>query len=153
MIDEPQIVQATAQQTAVIHVTCPREKIQEVMGPGYTELMDTLKQQGIAPASAWYTHHFKMHPDKFDFEIGIPIAAAVKPAGRVTPGQLPAATVARTIYHGEYEGLPGAWAQFDAWIAASGLDHADDLWEVYAVGPESGHDAAKWQTELNRPLK
>ena len=30
---------------------------------------------------------------------------------------------------------------------------ADDLWEVYTVGPRDNPDAARWQTELNVPLK
>ena len=153
MIDEPQIVQTSAQKSAVIHVTCPRDKIREVMGPGYTELMATLKAQGITPAGPWYTRHFRMDPEIFDFEIAAPIAGEVKPAGRVVPGELPAARVVRTIYHGPYEELPGAWAQFDAWIAANGHEPDGSLWEVYRVGPESGGDPSTWQTELSRPLK
>jgi effector-binding domain-containing protein len=58
----------------------------------------------------------------------------------------------RTVYHGGYEGLPSAWAEFDAWIASEGLAIGPDLWEVYVTGPESGPDPAIWRTELNRPL-
>lgn len=153
MIDEPELLQTTAQRSAVIHVTCPRDQIRDFMGPGFKELMDTLKAQGITSTGPWYTRHFRMDPQVFDFEIGAPIGADVTAQGRVAAGELPAARVARTIYHGGYEGLPGAWAQFDAWIAAKGLQHADGLWEVYLVGPESGKPEAEWQTQLSRPLK
>lgn len=153
MIDEPRIVQTSAQKTAVIQVTCPRDEIREVMGPGYTELMETLEAQGITPIGPWYTRHFRMDPEVFDFEIGAPIAGEVKPTGRVVPGELPAATVLRTVYHGPYEELPGAWAQFDAWIAANGQHPDGSLWEVYRVGPDSGGDPSTWETELSRPLK
>jgi effector-binding domain-containing protein len=61
--------------------------------------------------------------------------------------------VARTVYHGDYEGLHGAWGEFEAWIAESGHTSAADLWERYVVGPESSPDPANWRTELNRPLK
>ena len=37
-------------------------------------------------------------------------------------------------------------------MKAQGLAPAADLWEVYAVGPESVPDAASYRTELNRPL-
>lgn len=67
-------------------------------------------------------------------------------------GQLPATTVARTAYHGPYEGLRAAWGQFDAWIRAQGHTPAPDLWECYVVGPESNPDPTTWRTELNRPL-
>lgn len=38
----------------------------------------------------------------------------------VKAGQLPAATVARTVYHGPYEGRGATWAEFLAWVAAEG---------------------------------
>lgn len=152
MLDTPQIVETVAQQTAIIHVTIPREEIRNVMGPGIGELMSTITSQGIAPAGPWYTHHLRMDPTVFDFEIGVPVTSPVSPAGRVKPGELPAAKVARTTYHGGYEGLGGAWGEFEAWISANGHTPATDLWEIYAVGPESGPDPSQWRTELNRPL-
>ncbi len=57
-----------------------------------------------------------------------------------------------TVYHGPYEGLGPAWAEFDAWIAAERHAPASDLWECYVAGPESNPDPATWRTELNRPL-
>lgn len=153
MIDEPRIVQTAAQQTAVIHLTVPRDQIQEVMGPGYTELMKTIKDQFIFPTGPWFTHHFKIDDRTFDFEIGVPIDKLVAPMGRVKPGSLPAARVARTIYHGPYDGLSDAWATFDEWIKKQGHKPAGDLWEVYLANPESHPDSSDWRTELNRPLK
>jgi len=108
MLDQPRIVQVTAQRVAVIHVTVPRAEIRQVMGPGYSELMAAVAAQDIMPTGPWCTHHFRMDPDTFDFEIGVPITAPISAMGRVRAGQLPAATVARTVYHGPYEGLPAA---------------------------------------------
>jgi effector-binding domain-containing protein len=153
MIDEPTVVQTQAQQTAFIHVTCPREKIQEVMGPGYMELMEALKAQGVGPAGPWFTHHRKMDPKVFDFEICIPVSSPVKPAGRMQTGEIPPRKVVRTVYRGGYEGLAEAWGAFDEWIKKSGHQTSGDLWEVYTTGPESGPDSSKWQTELSRTLK
>jgi effector-binding domain-containing protein len=152
MIDTPHIVQTAAQPTAAIRLTVPRAEIQTVMGPGYSELMAAVAAQGIAPVGPWFTHHLRMDPDVFDFEICVPVATRVAAAGRVQPGELRAATVARTVYRGSYEGLSAAWAELMRWIAAQGHTPALDLWERYVAGPESGPDAAAWQTELNRPL-
>jgi len=153
MIDEPHIVQTAPQQTAFIHVTIPRAKIQEVMGPGYLELMEALKSQGVTPSGPWFTHHLKMGPETFDFEISVPVNGPVNPAGRIQPGLWPATRVVRTIYHGGYEGLSDGWGEFEAWIKQHGHTTAAGLWEVYVTGPEFGPDASKWQTELSRPLK
>jgi effector-binding domain-containing protein len=152
MIDTPQIVESVAQITAIIRLTVPRAELRNVMGSGIGELMATVAAQGIGPAGPVYSHHLRMDPGIFDFEIGVPVTALVASAGRVKPGQLPATSVARTIYHGAYEGLGAAWGEFDAWIAANGHTPRPDLWECYVTGPEAGPDPAHWRTELNRPL-
>jgi effector-binding domain-containing protein len=152
MLDQPEIVRTAAQSTAVLRLTIPRTEIQNVMGPGYREVMAAVAAQGIAPVGPWFTHHLRMDPDTFDFEIGVPVATPVAAAGRVKPGRLPAATVARTVYRGRYEGLPAAWGEFMAWVAAQGHTPAADLWEIYVAGPESSPDPADWRTELNRPI-
>jgi effector-binding domain-containing protein len=153
MLDKPQVLRTEAQMTAVIRLTIPRAEIQKVMGPGITELVTTVAAQGVGPAGPVYSHHFKMDPASFDFEIGVPVRAPVAPTGRVQAGQLPAATVARTVYHGPYEGLGPAWGEFEAWISAAGHRPAPNLWECYVAGPESSPDPALWCTELNRPLQ
>ena len=71
MIDTPQIVQTTAQLTAYIHLMIARSEIAKVMGPGLQELMTTLASQGIKPVGPWFTHHRKMEPATFDFEISV----------------------------------------------------------------------------------
>jgi effector-binding domain-containing protein len=152
MLDKPQIVQTELQPAAVIRLTVPRAEIQSVMGSAITEVMAAVAAQGVALAGPVFSHHFRMDPDIFDFEVGVPVAASVSTAGRVVASELPAGTVARTVYHGDYEGLGSAWGEFMDWIAAEGHEPAPDLWECYVAGPESSPDPAAWRTELNRPL-
>lgn len=152
MIDAPQVVESAEQLIAFIPLVVPRAEIQTVMGPTIREVYAALSAQGIAPAGPWFTHHRRRPAETFDFDVCVPVAAPVAATGRVQPGQLPAARVARTIYHGPYEGLAAAWGEFSAWVAASGHTPREDLWECYLTGPESSPDPANWRTELNRPL-
>lgn len=152
MLATPQIIQTDVQQAAIIHLTVPRSQMMKMFGPAVGELMSALAAQGIEPIGAVFAHHLKMSPDNFDFELGVKVAAPVRSVGRVKPGQLPASKVARTVYSGPYEGLPAAWGEFNQWMNANGHAQADDLWEVYSVGPQSSPDPANWRTELNRPL-
>jgi len=152
MLDKPKIVQTEAQLTAVIRLTIPRSEIRKVMGPAMGEVMAAVAAQGIAPAGPMFSYHFRIDPDTFDFEVGVPVKKPVSPAGRVKPGELRAAKVARTVYHGSYEGLGAAWGEFGAWIAAQKLTPTENLWECYLAGPESSPDPATWRTELSRPL-
>jgi effector-binding domain-containing protein len=152
MIDNPHITSTTAQLTAVIHITVPRAEIQEVVGPGIQELLTTIAAQQIEPAGPWFTHHLRRPTDTFDLEIGIPVTAVVAAAGRVKPSEWPAMKVARTIYHGPYEGLMEAWAEFIGWIEVNGHEPTEQLWERYLVGPQSTPEPNLWRTELSRPL-
>jgi effector-binding domain-containing protein len=152
MIDKPQIVQSAAQLAAVIHITVPRKEIRTVMGPAMGEVMAVVAAQGMAPAGPMFSHHLRMDPEVFDFEVGVPVKDPIHPVGRVKPSQLPAVKVARTVYHGGYEELGAAWGEFGAWMKANGLTAGQDLWECYIAGPESSPDPANWRTELNRPL-
>ncbi len=152
MLDAPRITATDLQATAVLRVTVPRAEIRKFMGPGRSELMAVLKAQRITPTGPWFSHHFRMDPAIFDFEIGVPVATQVTPTGRVEPGHLPAARIARSLYRGPYEGLGAAWGELEGWIDAHGLQKAPNLWECYISGPEASANPEDWVTQLNRPL-
>ena len=152
MISTPEIVDSPAQKIAFIHVTTPLAGIMEAMHAGLGELGAALKDQGIPPTGPWFTHHSRRPNETFDFRICFPVDKDVKPAGRVEPGELEAARVVRTVYSGNYTGLPGAWGEFMQWIERENLKTREDLWERYVVGPDSAANPAEWRTELNRPL-
>ena len=152
MLATPEVITTDVQEAAVIRLTIPRSDMMKAFGPAVGELMAALAAQGVEPVGAVFAHHLKMSPDTFDFELGVKVSAPVKATGRVKPGQLPAAKVARTVYSGPYEGLTSAWGEFVKWMRASGHEPAENLWEVYSVGPQSSPDPANWRTELNRPL-
>jgi len=152
MLDNQKIIQTEEQLTAVIHLTIPCAEIQNVMGAAIDEVMTSITAQGIAPIGPCFSFHLKIPSDIFDFEVGFPVNKPITPTGRVKASKLPAAKVARTIYHGGYEGLGDTWGEFCSWIETEGLSAQDCLWECYTSGPESSPDSAKWSTELNRPL-
>lgn len=152
MIEEPRVIETEEQRAAVIPLEIPRSEMQEAFQAGMDELMEVLSEQGLEPAGPVFAHHFSFSPDSFDFELGVPVPARVKSQGRVEPGTLPAARVARTVYHGDYTGLPSAWGEFDAWIEAQGLEKQSDVWESYVKGPHTSADTSTWRTELSRPL-
>ena len=152
MIDTPRVTHSVEAPMAFIHLTGPRAEIRTVMGPGLAELHAALAAQGVTPSGPWFTHHRRMDPALFDFEICIPVTALVTPTGRVQAGCLPAATVAQAVLRGPYEGLADGWGRLGSWIEAQGHRTAPDLWERYVVGPETSADPADWRTELNWPL-
>lgn len=153
MLGTPHISQTVEQNTACIDLVIPRTKMMEVFGPAVDELVATLTAQGMPPAGSAFSHHFRMSPDMFHFEVGFVTAAPITPAGRVKPGRWPAQEVAHAVYYGHYDGLASAWSQFNAWMETNKLSQAEDLWEHYVAGPHSNPDPATWRTELYRPLE
>lgn len=149
----PTLTTTAPQRTAIVHVTCRREEIQKVMGPGIGELMQVVQSQGVPITGPWFTHHRRRPTDTFDFDIGVPVGAAVKPQGRVAPGELRARKAAHTTHVGPYDGLGAAWGAFQQWLEANGHRAVEDLIEVYAVGPESVQDPKQYRTELYQPLE
>ena len=152
MLDTPRILETEAQMIALVRVTVPRAQIREVMGPGREELIAAVAAQGAGPTGPWFTHHLKMDPNVFDFEICVPVSRRIAPVGRVKPAELRAMRAVRTIYRGGYEGLGDAWGEFLHWIDQQGLKARRDLLERYLAGPEASDDPADWQTELTKPL-
>lgn len=152
MIEDPQIVQTEAQHTAALHLTIPSSEMRTVMGPSIEEVVAAIKAQGLEITGPWFTHHLIRPIETFDFEICFPVASPITPAGRVQPSQWPAMKVARTVYHGPYDGLPGAWGEFQSWITSQHLSEGTDFWERYLINPHTSPDPATWRTELNRPL-
>jgi effector-binding domain-containing protein len=152
MLDKPKITRTTEQLTAMIHLTVPRSEIRAVMGPGLEEVKAVVAAQSVPVTGPWFTHHLRMDPKIFDFEICLPVGKPVSAAGRVRPGKIAARKVARAVYQGDYEGLGAAWGELNAWIKAEGLKPASDVWEICAVGPEMNPDPSAWRTELYQPL-
>ena len=82
MIDPPQTVQTDRVITAVIRLTVPRKDIQTVMGPAIGEVIAAASAQGAGPAGPVFSHHFKMDPEVFDFEVGVPVMTPVTEIGQ-----------------------------------------------------------------------
>jgi effector-binding domain-containing protein len=151
---EPIRIEQTAQQTvAMIRLMVPRAEMPHLVDPALRELYSAIAAQAITPMGPWLTWHVRRPSETFDFAIAVPIRTAIAPHGRVQPGELPAVRVARTVYHGDYSGLGPAWGEFMQAIADASLLPADDLWEQYQAGPDSGLPPSAWRTELTRPLR
>jgi effector-binding domain-containing protein len=152
MLSAPHVAQTSVRQVAAIRLNILRSEMPAYFGPAAQEIFASLAAQQVQPVGALFAHHFQMPPDRFDFELGIEVANPISAAGRVVASTLPALRVAHAIYTGPYAGLPNAWPAFRQWIASQGLKHAENLWELYAVGPQSTSNPAEYQTELFQPL-
>src|ERR1700760_243465 len=125
MIETPKIVHLPTQITAKIYQVIPCSEIREAMGKTLQELGAVIQAQGIAITGPWFTHHLQAPDENFDFEVCFPVGAVIAPQGRVEAGERPAMSMARTVYHGSYEGLGEAWGEFGEWLEQHGHTAAE----------------------------
>ena len=149
MIDTPVQTSTEAQQTAAIHLLIPVTAMRDEFPKSIAELLETLRQQGIAATGPVFAHHFRRPTDSFDFNVCIPVERPVEPAGRVESITLPSLPVIQTTCHGDYAGLPHAWGEFIASIQSQAKNLRGDFIEAYVVGPQDGLPAAEWRTDLS----
>lgn len=149
MNTKPSIVETTELPTVVIHLVIPGRDMPKYMDPAIQEILKTLKEQGLHSAGPMFSYHHRRPSDTFDFEIGFPVAKAIKPTGRVVNGSLPAEKVVRSVYQGPYDGLGGAWGELQDWVRERKLAETGRFWECYLDNPEEVKDPKAYRTELN----
>ena len=151
MIAIPQIVQTEALPYAFIHLQIPRAEMHAVLPPTLNQLFDAVKEQGL-PIKPWFAHHLTLSDSDFDFEACIPVDDSFVPTERIQRGLWPSGTVARTVYQGDYPGLPAAWHELNTWIRKQGHAYAGDIYEHYIVNQGTTKNPAEFRTEMSWPL-
>jgi len=149
MITTPEVVTTKEVITAAIPLVIPGRDMPKYMDPAIQEIIQVLADQGKHPAGPMFSYHKRRPSDTFDFEIGFPVARAIKPAGRVMNSKLPAERVVRSVYQGPYEGLSQAWPELQKWVRTQKHGEMGRFWERYLTNPAEVTDPEKYRTELN----
>jgi hypothetical protein len=120
-------------------------------GAAHQELFSTLAAQGVAPTGPWFSHHFRMDPATFDFEVGVPVSAPVKPTGgrrlATAGGARRAHGIPRRL-RGTGRGVGRVRVVDDRRRTEGGPESVGDL----RGGSGVGLGSRRWRTELNRPI-
>ncbi|MBP6391308.1 MAG: hypothetical protein KA352_10475, partial [Flavobacteriales bacterium] len=116
MITQPEVIITKESATAVIPLVIPGRDMPKYMDPAIQEIIKVLTDQGLQPAGPMFSYHKRRPSDTFDFEIGFPVAKAIKEEGRVINSKLPSVKVVRSVYQGPYEGLAQAWPALQKWV-------------------------------------
>ncbi|MFN3875103.1 MAG: GyrI-like domain-containing protein [Flavobacteriales bacterium] len=149
MITPPEITTTREIPAATIHLVIPGKDMPKHMDPAIREILKVLADQGQQPIGPMFSYHHRRPSDIFDFEIGFPVAKAIKESGRVKNGKLPAERVVRSVYQGPYEGLAQAWPALQEWVRENGHGETGRFWECYLNNPDEVKDPKDYRTELN----
>ena len=142
------IVDVEAKPALVMDIRCTQAQMGEVMGQAYDRLAQVAQEAGITFTGPPFAAYHDMSGPEWQGTVGFPVAGPVEGQGEVKAGHTPGGKAAMVMHVGAYEQLAEQWTAFSEWRGANGYPMERLAWEVYLVGPESGPDAAQWQTAL-----
>lgn len=120
------------------------------------EVYGWLAERHIPPAGALFYRHRVVGglDEKFEVEVGVPVAVPVEGDGRVVAGGKPAGRYAVRVHRGHPDGIAEVHRDLVAWATGQGHPPARDgevwsgMFESYLTDPAVEPDANKWETEL-----
>lgn len=145
--------QIAAQPVATIRVETPPAEMDSVQDTALPEVRGYLESAGVPPSGPSFVRYHHIDLEQADIEVGFPVSAPVRGAGRVAAGELPGGTVAVTNHFGSYDTLPAAYDALAQWLEAHGHNPmATAPWTIYWTDPGEEPDQGKWRTEILWPL-
>ena len=144
--------------TMAIRTSTPLEKLPEVMGACYGEIMQYLGSAGIRPAGPPFAIYHNMDMSSLDVEIGFPVAVGAADTtgkqgrGRVRPGKIPGGKAVVAIHTGPYAKLGETYDRLLAFVKEQGLTTESFSYEYYLNDPGTTPPESL-QTEIYFPLK
>ncbi|MEZ5266368.1 MAG: GyrI-like domain-containing protein [Acidimicrobiales bacterium] len=151
--DQPTIAELGPASLAVIHAVVPMAQLPAFFDAAFTELAAVLAEQGLTPAGPAFAHYHAPPAGSAVLDVGFPVAAEIRPQGRVQPATRSASPAATLVHQGPYDGLGSSWERLAGWIAEQGLTPTDELWEIYETEPTPDLDPNVLRTVLFWPLR
>lgn len=130
-----EIVEASAQPTLVVRKRSSFERMPQVLGEGWGEVMAVAAVAGAEPVGSPFAAFHTMDRNDFDLEVGFVFDRPVQGAGEVTAGEIPAGSKLQCTHVGPFDQLGAAYAAMHAWMADRGLEHDGPSYEHYLDDP------------------
>lgn len=158
MLSEPKLEQRAAQPYVAIRRQVTMQELGTVLPPLHDDVIRWLKSKGEATAGAPFFRYGLMDMDenRFDVEVGWPVAAPLASDGDIVAGVLPAGRYGVVLNTGPYNDLVGAHYALLEWgkkhnVVWQTSDNGQ-VWgariEFYITDPAEEPDPQKWETEV-----
>lgn len=141
-----EVVELAPSPAVVLPRRVPNESLWDEIGRGIQRVRAAVTAARVPVGGAPFVRYLTMGSE-IEIEIGLPLDGSHSvPSLRAT--LLPGGTAATTWHVGHYSGLPGAFADIEAWIADNATP-AGDPWASYCTT----HDADPPRTLVVWPVK
>lgn len=138
--------------TVSIRMTVPVERLPEVMGKSFWEIMEYLNREGIPPAGPPFGYYHNMDMANLDVEMGFPVREELPGDGRVKASTLPAGRVAVETHRGPYETMEETYNKVIGELKERGLEMDEFMYEFYLNDPDEV-SPEEIETEIYMPVK
>ena len=142
----------TERDTASIRSSTPIEKLSEVMGKCYGDILQYLGPKGVQPAGPPFAIYYNMDMSNLDVEIGFPVSAIIEGNGSVKPGKLPAGKAAVALHVGAYDKIGESYNALTAFLKEQNIEADTFCYEVYLNDPNNT-PPDELKTEIYIPVK
>jgi DNA-binding transcriptional MerR regulator/effector-binding domain-containing protein len=118
------------------------------------ELRATVRAQGLpatGPSGGVFASEL-LQQDRGTATVFIPVPAAVRPTGRVTPLVIPAAELAIISHHGSLADADLSYAKLGSYATTHEISIDGPLREYYLRGAGDTPDETEWTTEIGWPI-
>ena len=134
--DAVELVSLHPQPAALVSGHVPMDRVPDFLGSAFTEVMQVLYEQGLAPAGPPFGR-WQPRANGFDAEAGFPSTGAISPAGRVRPQMLPGGWAATAIHRGDYASIGATYGVVGNWITNNEYVVTGQPWESYLDEPDT----------------
>ncbi len=122
--------------TAHVRVRTPVDKLPELIGRSYGQIMALIQQWGLKVSGPLYTAYFNLDKEDLDVEIGFPVDTSFDRQGEIRPGEIAAGTYATCFHKGLYSEMEPTYKQLTDWIEEQGAVPTGIAYEFYLNSPD-----------------
>ncbi|NHI93711.1 MAG: AraC family transcriptional regulator [Candidatus Lokiarchaeota archaeon] len=138
--------------TLSIRTKSPVEKLPNILGEGYGEIMKYIGELGIEPTGEPFVIYYNMDMSNLDIELGFPVAVKHPNKGRVQSSKIPGGKFATTLHVGPYETVEKSYNELNAFIISQGHEAQNWVIEAYLNDPRE-NPGEEPKTMIYIPLK
>lgn len=135
MIFKLQLSEQEAQPVLSIRTRTVLEKLPQVIGEAYGEIMQYLTEIGEQPANAPYTAYFNLDMQDLAVEMGFPVAKPLPAKGAIQSGEVPQGKYVSCMYKGPYSQMEEPYNELFKWIEQNGYEPKGVYYEYYYNAP------------------
>ncbi len=129
----------------------PVEKLPEMLGETYREIVQFLTISGKQPAGPAFAAYYNMDMADLDVEAGFILTSELEGEGEIVSRQLPGGRMATCLHTGPFTEMEPTYDSLFKWIKDNGHEATGVTYEMYLNGPPDT-PPEEYKTQILTPL-